>query len=261
MAKIGLKNFFYGLLTEAPDGTPTYGVAKKPGKAITCNVSITNNSAKLFADDVLAESDTQFQSGTVTIGIDDEDLETQAELLGHTVTDGVIVRNANDAAPYVGMGRVITKMINGVIKYKVEFLKKVKFAEPSQTDNTKGESIEFGTIELTGDIAMLANGDWSAAKTFDTRADADAYLASFFSEVPITYTVTYNANGGTGSVAAVVVDPGDSVQLSDGTGLTAPSNKTFGGWAKTPSATAATVTSPYTPTDDTTLYAVWVAVE
>lgn len=101
-----------------------------------------------------------------------------ATLLGHTVTDGVMVRNANDTAPYIGFGRVIVKMIGGVYKYKVEFLNKVKFAEPSQEDNTKGESLEFGTSELEGVVATLANGDWSKTQTFDTKAEAITYLES-----------------------------------------------------------------------------------
>ena len=71
------------------------------------------------------------------------------------------------------------------------------------------------------------------------------------------YTITYNANGGTGSIDAVEVEAGKSVTLSDGTGLTAPTGKTFKGWAKSTSAQTATVTSPFTPTADTTLYAVY----
>ena len=180
MARIGLDNFLMGLLFEAADGTPTYGVARKPGKAITCNVSITNNDATLYGDNVLCESDRSFQSGTVTMGIDNDDLETQAFLLGHTITNGEIVRNSEDVAPYVGFGRIVTKMVNGVKKYKVEFLKKVKFAEPSNEENTKGESVEFGTSEIEGTIAALANGDWSAAKTFSSKSDAVTYLNSFF---------------------------------------------------------------------------------
>lgn len=72
-----------------------------------------------------------------------------------------------------------------------------------------------------------------------------------------TYTVTYNANGGTGSIDSVEVEAGKSITLSDGTGLTAPTGKTFKGWAKSASATNPTVTSPFTPTADTTLYAVY----
>jgi phi13 family phage major tail protein len=180
MAKIGLNNFLYAILTEAQDGTATYGTAKKPAKAISCNVSITNNDAKLYADDVLAESDTSFQSGTVTMGFDDDDDATMAELLGHTITDGEMVRNANDTAPYIGFGRIITKMVGGAYKYKVEFICKAKMGEPSQENNTKGETLEFATSELEGTIATLANGDWSKTQTFDTRAEAETYLASCF---------------------------------------------------------------------------------
>ncbi len=181
MAKIGLQNFLFGVLTEAQDGTATYGTATKPGKAISCSVEISNNDAVLDADDAVAESDTSFQSGTVTLEIDDEDLTTMATLLGHEITDGEIVRNSNDVAPYVGLGRVVTKLVGGVHKYKVEFLSKVKFGEPSQEDNTKSsDGVEFGTTELEGTIATLANGDWSKAQTFDTMAEAKTYLTGLF---------------------------------------------------------------------------------
>lgn len=188
MAKIGLDNFRYGLLTEDAEGNATYGAATKPGKAITCNVSISNNDAKLYADNGLAESDTSFQSGTVTMGIDEDDLETQAALLGHEITDGNLVRNANDAAPYVGLGRIVTKMVNGLYKYKVEFLNKVKFGEPSQEDNTKGENVEFGTVEIEGTVSTLTNGNWSVAQTFDTKQAAVTYLESLFGTATPTGT-------------------------------------------------------------------------
>ena len=262
MAKIGLRNFLFGILTEATDGTPTYGQAQKPAKAISAKVDISNNDAKLYADDGLAESDTSFQSGTVTLGIDDEDDKVLATLLGHEIDEsGEMVRNADDVAPYVGLGRVITKMINNVYKYKVEFLYKVKFGEPSQENNTKGESVEFGTHEIEGQVAKLANGDWSKTKTFDSMPEAQEYLNSFFespSPVGTQYTVTYSANGGTGTIDPVTVDAGESITLSDGTGLTAPSGKEFAGWATTDSATEADVASPYTPSADVTLYAVWI---
>lgn len=178
MAKIGLNSFRYSVLTEATDGTPSYDGAKTPAKAISCSVSISNNDVKLYADDALAESDTSFQSGSVTIGIDDEDQATMATLLGHQVdaTSQAMIRNANDVAPYIGFGRIIVKMVNNVKKYKVEFLYKVKFGEPSQEDNTKGESVEFATTTLEGTVATLADGKWSETKTFDTKAEALTFL-------------------------------------------------------------------------------------
>jgi phi13 family phage major tail protein len=180
MAKIGLDNFRYGILNEADDGTYSYGIAKKPGKAIDAEVSIQTNDANLFADDGLAENDSSFQSGTIKLGIDDLDLQTEADLLGHTFVDGEIIKNKNDIAPYVGVGRIITKLINGAYHYKVEFFHKVKFSEPNQNDKTKGENVEFGTAEIEGKIATLANGDWNKAETFDDKADAVAYLEGLF---------------------------------------------------------------------------------
>lgn len=87
---------------------------------------------------------------------------------------------------------------------------------------------------------------------------ADAIEALSGPDVTIKYTVTYDANGGTGSVASVDVVAGQSVNVSDGTGLTAPEGKEFSGWAKSASAKTATIISSFTPDKDTTLYAVYV---
>lgn len=178
MAKIGLNNFRYSKLTELGEGKTTYDGAKQPAKAISCKVDISNNDASLYADDALAESDTSFQKGSVTIGIDNEDVQTMADLLGHTVSDkgSELVRKATDIAPYVGLGRIVTKMVDGVYKYTVEFLCKVKFSEPSQDDSTKGESVSFSTTELNGVVATLADDTWSKSKTFDTKGEAVTYL-------------------------------------------------------------------------------------
>ncbi len=259
MAKIGLRNFLFGILTEQSDGSATYGVAQKPAKAISCKVDISNNDAKLFADDALAESDTTFQSGTVTLGIDDENDVMLATLLGHEITNGEVVKKATDIAPYVGLGRVLTKLVGGVYKYKAEFLKKVKFSEPSADENTRGESVEFGTSELVGQVATLANGEWSASKTFNTMAEAMAYLEAFF-DTATPATVTYNANGGTGSVASVSTYVGAVINVDDGSGLTPPSNKVFAGWDTSASATEPDIVGTYKVTKaSTTLYAVYVA--
>ena len=258
MAKIGLKNFLFGILTEASDGSPSYGVAQKPAKAITCKVDISNNDVKLYADDALAESDTSFQSGTVTLGIDDEDDVMLATLLGHEIESGEMVRNANDAAPYVGLGRIVTKMVGGAYKYKVEFLHKVKFAEPSQDNTTKGESVEFGTSELAGQVAALANGEWSKTKTFNTMAEAQAYLNSFFgSATPATVTYDVTTNGGTGSVAAVSTYVGATINVNDGAEITPPTGEIFAGWDTSASATIPDITGTYKVTGSVTLYAIY----
>lgn len=174
MAQIGLTNLWYGLLTEAEDGTPSYAGAKSFGKAVSAKVDVSTNDATLYADDVLVESDKSFQNAKVTLGVADDDMTIFAEILGHKVAEsgGEMVRSADDAAPWVGLGRVVTKMVNGKYVYKGEFLYKVRFAEPSQEDKTKGESVDFSTPEIEGTAATLANGQWSAAQVFDTKSAA-----------------------------------------------------------------------------------------
>ena len=188
MAKIGLSNLIWSRLTaEADNGTPTYDGAKTLGKAVSASVSVTNNSATLYADNVLAENDTAFQSGTITLGVDEDADATFAELLGHTNNAGVVTKSASDTAPFVAVGRIITKMVSGVLYYKAEVLYKVKFAEPSQDDNTKGESIEFGTSSIEGTIATLADGKWSTSQTFTSKANALAFIQGIMAS-GVTYT-------------------------------------------------------------------------
>lgn len=179
MAKIGLKNLYYSVATETPStGVLKYSGATKPGKAVSFSFEPTVSSATLYADDAIAESDTSVNGGTCTMGIDREDPTTYAALLGRTYSGTVETSNINDAAPYVGLGRIAVIMQDGSKKYRAVFFPKVKFQEPSASDTTKGEATEFGTYELTGTVMPNSAGDWRKAQVFDTQAAADAWLAS-----------------------------------------------------------------------------------
>ena len=182
MALIGLNNFWYSHLTEAQDGTPSYNGAMSFGKAVSCNVSISNNTAALYADDALAESDTSFQSGTVTLGVDDDREATFADILGHEIDSetGEVTYNVDDVAPWVSLARIVVKLVENVKIYKVEVLYKVKFSEPSQDNNTRGESVEFSTPEIEGTIATLKNGDWKTTKVFNTKDAAKDFITTLF---------------------------------------------------------------------------------
>lgn len=100
----------------------------------------------------------------------------------------------------------------------------------------------------TGSITVTTNGTYDVTEKASVVVDVDVL------------TVTYDANGGTGTVAAVNVAAGDSITLSDGTGLTAPEGKEFAGWATEATAEEPDVTSPYTPSASVTLHAVYTAV-
>jgi len=74
-----------------------------------------------------------------------------------------------------------------------------------------------------------------------------------------TYTVTYNPNGGSGTIPdSQTVQSGSSVQLRSGSGLS-KSSFIFGGWNTNTSGTGTNYSagSSFTPTSDITLYAKW----
>lgn len=77
---------------------------------------------------------------------------------------------------------------------------------------------------------------------------------------PTVYTITYDVNGGTGTVEAEEVTAGESVTLDDGSGLTAPEGKEFDGWSTTKNDSSTKVAS-LTPEADTTVYALWKDAE
>lgn len=123
----------------------------------------------------------------------------------------------------------------------------------ASVDSTKASAfISDGLAEAytepivpSGSINIGANG------TYDVTSKASAVV-----NVSIA-TVTYDVNGGTGTITAATAIKGNEISLNDGTGITPPSDKTFSGWATTNDAETPDVTSPYTVTEDITLYAVY----
>lgn len=180
MAQIGLRHFKYSEINENGEYT---GVKEMVG-AITATPSLNIAEANLYADDTLAESAKEFTSGTLSLTVADDDDAVFAPLLGHTkTTDGEVFKGVEDVPPYVGFGRVIVKMVNGIKKYKAELFPKVQFKPFAIEGQTKGESIEFRTPTVEGTIygteATVEEETkiiYERHKTFDTDAEAQTYL-------------------------------------------------------------------------------------
>ena len=185
MAGIGLKSFKYAKLND--DGK-TYGQVKTLSGAIECKVTLDLAEATLYSDDAVREQVSIFKSGTLTAGIDDDNDEIFAELLGKTVDEetGVVISNVNDVPIYVGFGHIVPKMVGGALKYKVEFFPKMKF-KPFMTDaKTKGDSLEFTTPSVEATIFENDDGDWEKHKVYDTGNEANTALDGFFVQSEVT---------------------------------------------------------------------------
>ena len=143
------------------------------------------NSAELYANDALVESDYSFTKGTLSFTVADDDDVKCAELLGNTVTKdgGEVVSSIDDIAPEIGYGHIVTKLVNSVRKFKVEFFPRVKITSISTDNKTRSQSVEFGTtaiegvvFPLDGDVNGVKAGTWEKHQTFETYEEAVAYL-------------------------------------------------------------------------------------
>lgn len=183
MAKVGLKYPVYSPATETEAGI-AYGVGAVLAKAISADISIDSNDVKLYADDGIGESDRSFKSGTVKIGIDDLLPAAKVNLLdyieGAVVDVGLgskeLTATGTASPPYVGFGFYGRKIKNNANLWRAVWLKKVQFAEPSDALKTKGETLEFATDELEGEIMLDVTGTWKEEATFSTEAGAKAWL-------------------------------------------------------------------------------------
>ena len=186
MASIGLRTAKYNKIDYT---TKKYAALEKQsivpilGRLIDAKINEERNSTELRADDIIAEKDTSFKGGTVTITVDDVTDETYADVKGCSISEKEVTDNSEDIAPEIGYGHIVTKIYKGVKSYKVEFLPRIQITKITADRKTKGESIEYNTVSIEADIMELEEaingmkiGDWKKTETFATLAEAQTYL-------------------------------------------------------------------------------------
>ena len=156
---IGLSNLVYAkLIDDPPTGQATYEPPIRIPGAIQATVNPNASNATLFADDGPFETAATIGEITLELNIADLPLEVQADLLGHTLQGGVLIRKASDVPPWVAVGFKTLKS-NG--KYRYTWLAKGKFALPEQNNQTKGDSIEWNTPTITGSfVKRECDDEW-----------------------------------------------------------------------------------------------------
>jgi phage major tail protein, phi13 family len=151
MATVGLDRLFYAPITESPTtGDETYGTPIMLAKAMSAELSVELAEATLFADDGVSEVVKEFKNGKLTLGVDNIGREVAMALTGAKVDDnGVLISASEDGGEPVAIG-FRAKKSNG--KYKYVWLYRVKFAVPSTSLATKGDSITFSTPTIEGTV-------------------------------------------------------------------------------------------------------------
>lgn len=195
MAKIGLSKPYFAKYSNT-GATVTYSNGALMGKAVSLDISIENADDNiLYADNGPAETANTFNGGTATLTTDDLSPTVLMSVLGiaeEAITSEAIQTETpkwynwgdSQATPYVGFGAVVMVQNNNVVGYQAIVLPKIKFNNPSDTFTTKGETVEFGTPEISATILRddTTSHNWKKlSSVLQTEAEAEAAIKQFLS--------------------------------------------------------------------------------
>ena len=180
MAQFGAKRPIFAPTATTPENAlPTYNYEKVVtiGKLVAANLTVTNASGELYADDALAEKIDMFASGSLELQTDDKTAEVHAALHGAALDEesDEVTDADTDVAPRGGIAYYKVLIRNGVRVYQGVFLPLVNAILGNDTAATKGSSITFGTTSTTFTVFRCNSGAWRVRKEFATEAEAIAW--------------------------------------------------------------------------------------
>jgi hypothetical protein len=145
-------------------------------------------------------------------------------------------------------------------------------------DNTKTLDVRVDAYYINDSSIFYGDFGWNTAQSFKANSTGKIKLKVYpyssgntgtfaitYSTIntrPTPYTVTFNSNGGSGTIAPMTVPSGTSITLPKGDSLS-KSGCTFAGWSTAASGpgnvTYYSADASYTFKDNITLYAVWIS--
>lgn len=183
MPKIGMKNLRYAKVTVTEDEggaeTETFGTVKKLGRVVSDDVSINLDKTKFYCDDTTGEYEPTFIDGTLDVVVAEMTNDNIADINGLTAeAGGDIEFGTEESSAYLRVGHTITIIQRGVRYYQGIIYNRVKFDPVYSTGNqTKGESIQYTTTNLSGEILKDAHDKWHKMSAWkNTEAEALTWL-------------------------------------------------------------------------------------
>lgn len=178
------------------NGVISFTDKQKVGDAITANIELRFAEGRLYAESVLAEFIRKCTGGTISLGVKYILQAAQKMMFGlsersRSVTPAggtatevkSLVTKRNTVGQYVGVSFYTPALYEGVEKYDCIFVGKCMFGEPSESAQTAGENIQFGTPVTNGEFLAddSEEGQIKEAVTVDTEAMARAWCDAVLS--------------------------------------------------------------------------------
>ena len=180
---INIQKFHVAKLLEDPvGGTAVYDKPVSLGKVLRkIDIKPKTSQAELFADGQSIDTATSTASFDLTFDTTALPLEYAAYLFGHKMENGVMKAEKDDAPPYFAVMFQSDKR-SGKKRYTKFY--KVQFTEPSETGNTKEESVKYDTPTMTAKAIYRLSDDCSYAKADEEAEGFTADIAAkWFEEV------------------------------------------------------------------------------
>ena len=267
---------FGGWTTDVSDPTPLVGYVPTPDQAIGSTITlhaiwIGNQYTVSFVN---SAGEGSFDPQTYTTGEDPLSLPDGSTLIGATgyhfagwtTVDGdaaTLVDSLNDpsAEVYAPTASITLYALWAGNQYTVSF-------DANNGDGSVSDaSYTVGGVFTLDNGATLSRAGYTFGGWSTVADDASTLVASnFVPEADVTlyafwdsssYTITYDANFGSGAPSSTTYVSGRPFTLDDGGSLNRD-GYTFGGWSLAPDSTEAVDPDAFAVTEDTRLYAIWV---
>ena len=177
----------------------SYDTAMSMGDAMTANLELKFAEGRLYAESALAEYMKKVTGLTISQGVkyipdDAQKLLFKAYELSRSVGSGSpstvksMAYGKVSTGQYVGTAFYAPDMIDGVEMFTAIFVHKTLFGPPSRTLQTLGASITFQTPTTSGEALVDDAGHLMEWKSFDTEAEAIAWIDACFTTQPTAVT-------------------------------------------------------------------------
>ena len=172
MARIGLKGLTYATISSGGAGSAVVytGGASQADMLISADVTLTRDDVKLYADNHAVERVNGMNGGNISFELAKLPNNVKTSLLGYTVSSKVLT--VTDAeSPYVGVGYITSEVVGGTKSYVGYWFPKVQFGMDNDSASTKGESTQFQTNTITGEILGVQTTTNGAIEYYYTDTD------------------------------------------------------------------------------------------
>lgn len=178
------------------NGVITFENKQKVGDAMTANIELRFAEGRLYAESTLAEYIRKCTGGTISLGV--KYIKNAAQKLMFGMTEKTrsitpqggsatqvksLVTKRSTVGAYVGISFYTPALYEGVEKYDCIFVGKCMFGEPSESAQTAGENIQFGTPVTNGEFLAddSTDGQIKEVVTVDSEALAIAWCDAVLS--------------------------------------------------------------------------------